>query len=1037
MLLLRGMRWRLGLSLLTVLTSAIAVGAAVLGPLYLWTAGDSLLRTTLSSAAVEDRGATISPAPGQTGSLSQTGLVERALERTGGLHHWYGTPITSVLSGITLSRPRSGPVRAQLFSRTGICHVLRFQAGACNLGPRNVAISARSARELGVSVGSVLDAHTPGTNRPVPLRITGIYTLPNLRLSYWWGNGPGYFPFGQVSGCPQCLPAIDSLIASTSTALAVPPQDAPQITGQVPLRLANAGLGQETALRRVVAEGSDMAASDGLGVTTGLLSLLAHADRQRHVMGTIVAVAAVELVLLAIWVLAGLLLRSGDARRSEIRVARLRGFPAPSLLATTALEPALLCGLGLVLGVGSAIGAVVAARDKLLDPSAAISFDVWAIAALGLTALAIAGALGLGTVRLLRSSALTATPPMRASSQRASYLIDALLLALSAVAVIALATNGSLSGHSNPIASAAPGLIALGTAVIAVELVLFACRVGVSVSADSRRIATFLALRQIVRRPAVMRQTRVLVLALGLACFAVSAWSVARTNRASAAMFSVGTTEVATVAPHGVGLEQAVDRLDPRGHFAMAAVEVATPNSTVLAVDARRLSTILAWPQGISRTTLGRTARLLSPPTAPVVSLASGGIRLVASASYDGPSASLRGVDVSVWVFSPQAGTAIVDLGALHTGAWTYRGSLASVCPRGCRLAGLGLVPAPFHRAPPSGAVRLTVAGAATCTTAGRCTRLPADLYPHGWRSTAQGVRIVTRASGGLTLVIPASAIAVYTGAVGFGTPPMASVADHPQVLPGAVTSELRSINGGAAVGNVLISGLDGNAVSVGFAVTASALPRVGGDAAMVDLDLLSRSQVDPTSPYAADEVWLAPAAPSDAIARLRRAGLHVDGVQRESAVFAQLQRGGPALADDFLLIATVVALFAAAASTLAALGANTRDRAAELTALEVGGVPRRVLARSLALESVALAITALFGAGAGVLAAVIAIPALPELGGPAAIPLQYGLPGGTLAAVSAAVIAVITLAGAAVALLLIARMSPVLLRTAPNDSAG
>jgi hypothetical protein len=288
-----------------------------------------------------------------------------------------------------------------------------------------------------------------------------------------------------------------------------------------------------------------------------------------------------------------------------------------------------------------------------------------------------------------------------------------------------------------------------------------------------------------------------------------------------------------------------------------------------------------------------------------------------------------------------------------------------------------------------------------------------------------------------VTFVVPAGAIASYTGAVASGTPPMGSVADHPLVLPGVVTSELQFINGGPAAGTVLLSGIDGNAVSVGFTVVASALPRLGDNAAVVDLNLLGRSQVDPMSPYATDEVWLGPAAPPDALARLRRAGLHVDRVQRESVAFAQLERGGPALADDFLLVATVIALLAAAASTLAALGANTRDRATELTALEVGGVPKRVLARSLALESVVLATTALFGAGAGVLAAVMAIPALPELGRPASIPLRYALPGGSVAAVSAAVIFLIAVACAAVAAVLIRRMSPLLLRTAPNDSTG
>jgi len=52
-------------------------------------------------------------------------------------------------------------------------------------------------------------------------------------------------------------------------------------------------------------------------------------------------------------------------------------------------------------------------------------------------------------------------------------------------------------------------------------------------------------------------------------------------------------------------------------------------------------------------------------------------------------------------------------------------------------------------------------------------------------------------------------------------------------------------------------------------------------------------------------------------------------------------------------------------------------------------------------------------------------------------IPLQYGLPGGVLAAVSAAAVVAVLLATATVAVILIRRMSPLLLRTAPNDTSG
>jgi hypothetical protein len=121
----------------------------------------------------------------------------------------------------------------------------------------------------------------------------------------------------------------------------------------------------------------------------------------------------------------------------------------------------------------------------------------------------------------------------------------------------------------------------------------------------------------------------------------------------------------------------------------------------------------------------------------------------------------------------------------------------------------------------------------------------------------------------------------------------------------------------------------------------------------------------------------------------------------------------------------------------LGTLGATTRQRAAELTALEVGGVPRRSLAGSLAVEATVLVVTALFGVAAGVVAALAAIPSLPELSTRGFIPLQYGLPGGLVVATSVAVVGVVVLASGAIAVVLIHRMSPGLLRMAPNDTTG
>ena len=575
--------------------------------------------------------------------------------------------------------------------------------------------------------------------------------------------------------------------------------------------------------------------------------------------------------------------------------------------------------------------------------------------------------------------------------------------------------------------------------MIAVHVVLFVCRLGVSASVDTDRVATFLAVRQIVRRPGALGHARVLIIALCLACFAASAWSVARSNRRAVATFRVGTTMVADVTPRGASLEQAVDRVDPRGRFAMAAVAVSTASSTLLAVDASRLPVAAFWPSGISSSGIAAVRRALVPRTAPEVRLPAAPIRVDASTDAT-PAADvgLRDLDLSAWLSNSQAGTTIIDLGTLHRGAWTYTASPSDLCPGGCRLAGIGIVPAPRRQPPTAGKIELDVHGISTRSRAGAWMAVPADLSAGGWRSGTGGVGVRAGSASGLLLSIPASAAAGYAGATGTATPPMAAVADSPVVLPGAVTSEVASLNGAAlAGGEVPTQGLDGNTLNVSTAVSSTALPGVGSNAVMVDLDLLSRGQVDPTARFATDQVWLGPAAPPNVLARLRSAGLQVDTLQRASTVFAQAERSGPALADDFLLVATAAALLVAAASTLSALGMTTRQRATELTVLEVAGVRRRMLVRALGVETVVLVATTLFGAAAGVIAAIMAVPSLPELAAPSVIPLHYGLPAGLVAGVSAAVVAVVVAVSAVMALIVVRRMSPSLLRTAGDGLTG
>ena len=159
-------------------------------------------------------------------------------------------------------------------------------------------------------------------------------------------------------------------------------------------------------------------------------------------MGTVVVVAAVQLVLLAIWVLTSVLMRSADLRRAELRVARLRGFPPPTLVAVSITEPAALCVVGVVLGIGGAWVVVRAAASTLFTDGTVVRPDAWTFVGFAAVLVTIGVVLAISTVRLLRSSGLVVSSPQSAST-RTRLAIDVAILAVSGVALVGASTSGA------------------------------------------------------------------------------------------------------------------------------------------------------------------------------------------------------------------------------------------------------------------------------------------------------------------------------------------------------------------------------------------------------------------------------------------------------------------------------------------------------------------------------------------------------------------------------------------------------------------
>jgi putative ABC transport system permease protein len=1036
----RAVRWRFGSSLLTLITVALAVAAATVAPLYLRAAGDSLVRSGFASAPESQVGVNLTSNHGP-GSLAATGAAEAAVETSSGRSSLFGPALTTVNSGVGLT---SGlhPFASALFSRTGVCSVLHLMSGHCPTSPGQVMLSDRSARVLGGGLGQAVDASVPGRSTPLYLEVSGVYRVPNLTLPYWWGLGPSDFPFG-ISNQQHVL-QLDPLITTAATAVAVPPLDAPLITGQVPLRTANVDLATESRLQQALRQSTTTVAErSDEQLESGATALLAQIDDQRHLMTTIVLVATLQLLVLVLWVLGSLITRSSEIRQQEIRLARLRGFPRRSLLGVSVAEPFALCAAGLPVGIGLAWLAVEASRSRLFAPHTEVLLSGWTLAAFALVVAAIVVAVVVSTGQLRRRgpdvSLLTPSAPPGSAAQtrrgRTGPVVDVVLVVLAVASLCELAATGVLAGgRTDPLASAAPALIALGVAVVGVWMTLLAARLLITATRGSTRVATFLAARQIGRRPVLVRQTRILVVALCLASFATAAWWVAKSNRQTVARFTVGASTVLTVNPDpGVDLTEAVDRADPSGHLAMAAAVVRTPSSILLAVDSSRLARVAEWPRGLG--SVARVSAALDPKEPPEVLLTGSAVRFDATVVDAAGTAGVAGLDLEAWTFDERDGTTtLVNAGPIRLGAASYPAGLGATCSTGCRLEGIGVIGL-SSRPPAPSTINFTLTGIEPATPPGHWQSVAADLSSRsGWQSMGAPVSVAEQ-PGGLSFVIPPASLAGYEQGASALAVPLVGPADVPTVLPAAVTTQDASLNGAILPSSqVPVQGLDGNTLEVHPEVDPVALPAVGSNAVLVDLDLAERSQTEPSIAETSYQVWLAPGAPSGLVGRLQAEGLRVTATERAATVQSALNRQGPALADDFLLLAAAAALLLGVAATVAAFGAATRQRATEMVALEAAGIPRHSLVSSLLGETLVLVVACVLGAAAGLVGVALALHSLPELAVPPGGPiLRYGLPVGPITIVLGVVLAA-SLAGAVTAqMVVVRRMSPRLLRESPE----
>ena len=300
-------------------------------------------------------------------------------------------------------------------------------------------------------------------------------------------------------------------------------------------------------------------------------------------------------------------------------LAKLRGRRAGSVLLQSVAQPvalvlaaapvaALLAWVVVRLLAAHLLGHPV---DVVFPPAA---YGVAALAVVGGVLAAVVAAHRIVVTPVGALMRLGAAPP---GSPIGLLVADAAAVTIAVAGLIELEAGGVLnSGKPNPLSVLAPTLLAVAAAVVALRLLPFLARQLARWTRDSRRLATFLTVRQLLRRPAEARAVLLVAVAVSIAAFAVTTWADSGHNRSLRALNSAGAHTVLVVRP-GAGvydLRTAVDRADPGGHSMAVAYTNVDGLPPLIAVDTARFASVGAWVPGNSSAPLASVLHRLGDP---------------------------------------------------------------------------------------------------------------------------------------------------------------------------------------------------------------------------------------------------------------------------------------------------------------------------------------------------------------------------------------------------------------------------------------
>ena len=985
-LIARGLWWRRGSALTLLAVATVTVAASALGPVYAHAASESTLRDRLTSTPVTQTGLMLTDVvdASQSGAASDLSVDPPAPGAVLG----YPTRIAALGAQVTVhASGADAPQDTTVLWRDGYCLHVVVVRGRCPTAPGEAMASARTlSGGYGWRLGSVLQVFgltvdVPGgaqgsTQQGLQLKVVGEYRPVDAHEPYWFGHP--YFEAHQGSG--DHPDTVDAVLVDPATFRTLSVPSPMNLTLDYPLDATRIRLADEDRLwAQVLAANKKYSGAATAQLHTDMPQVLAAADHERTLLQVSTVLVAAQLALLAWLVLFQVVTDAAEARGNEVALAKLRGFRPWSTVAFGLGQPVAVLAAALPLGLLGAwlVVGVMAHVVLVAGTPVALSWGALAGALAGFTG-AVVGA-ALAARKVLTRPVLEQwrrVPDVHHAA--ASVLVDLLVVGAAVGGLALLRRSGSSGAAPRPVSLLGPGLLVLAVALLGVRLLPYFGRAALGPTRASRRIGSFLAVRQVLRRPAGLRLSALLAVAVGLATFAVDGEAVAAANRDTRARLEVGAaTVVAAQYDQNHDPVTIARAVDPQGRWAMA---VARWNGSggavtgqVLGVDTSRLAAVAQWPAGAA-VSVGAAADALGPTVPSPVLLTGTAVRVHLTTLSRGPGPP---PNVAFRLRPGNQREVLPRSGPLQAGAATY--SVPVPCAAGCTLVGLVLDRPIDFSAQMRGSVLVT---GFEELFAGTWRPVDARLSrPGQWREGGYG----GQSTDALTLA-PQGLRDDYSST--FGASPGIAHIDSPVPLPLLATGQAVRPDAGPDAA-VLVDGSQ-QAAPYRQIGTVDLLPAVLDDGALVDVRFVA-AQLPDFAQEADWQVWLSPQAPADAVARLKDAGLLVQSVQTEQQRAAGLGRQGPALALLLLVVCAVAGALLAAGATALAVAVSGRRRAFELAALAAVGVRRRSLLRSCFGEQLILLGTGFtLGVPTGVVAARLALPEIPEYSDTTAVPLDY-----------------------------------------------